>query len=95
MRLISMVSQLRRVLVLLLLAVAPVLNTGPGVTLVTFNDSMACGASNSCDDVELQARMHREVEDRTRIFWTGSGIVLIAVVGGLTWLVRHPRTARQ
>lgn len=93
-----MVLHLRRVLLLLLLAVVPVIDsgsTGTKVTLVTVGDPMACGSAvPRCDGTEMQARMHREVEDRTRIFWTGSGLVLVVVVGGLTLLIRHPRGAR-
>ncbi|SDT73663.1 hypothetical protein [Actinoplanes derwentensis] len=80
---------------------------GSKVTLITAEDSASCGygfveggryqvysvggATSSCDGNELLARMHREVEDRTRIFWVGSALVLVAVAGGLGWLIRHPR----
>ncbi|WP_430779614.1 hypothetical protein [Actinoplanes sp. G11-F43] len=90
-------------------AVESVLKGDPGkrVTLVTAKDSASCGyefveggryqvysvggATSSCDGNEMLARMHREVEDRTRIFWVGSVFVLIAVAGGVSWLIRHPR----
>ncbi|HWS32275.1 MAG TPA: hypothetical protein VN408_05975 [Actinoplanes sp.] len=90
-----MVLHLRRVLLLLLLAAAPIFDSGspgPEVTLVTMGEPVVCArAVQPCDGIEMQARMHREVQDRTRIFWVGSGLVLVAVVGGLSLLIRHPR----
>lgn len=83
---------------------------GKKVTLVTAKDEASCGyrfveggryqvysvdgATSSCDGNEMLARMHQEVEDRTRIFWAGSVLVLIAVAGGVTWLIRHPQRSQ-
>ncbi|MFC7528986.1 hypothetical protein [Actinoplanes sp. GCM10030250] len=56
------------------------------------------GETSLCSGNELltptpasTARAERVSTERTTIFWTGSGIVLLMVVAGLTWLFRQPR----
>ncbi|MDI6099072.1 hypothetical protein QLQ12_30565 [Actinoplanes sp. NEAU-A12] len=48
------------------------------------------GETNSCDGNELLSAGHGTGGDRTRmIFWGGTTLVLMAVAGGVTWLVRR------
>jgi hypothetical protein len=80
-------------------------DAGESVTLVTMKDSASCGygfveggryrvyASGgetwSCDGNELLSTGHGS-GDRTRmIFWGGTVFVLLAVAGGVTWLIRR------
>jgi hypothetical protein len=88
-------------------AVESVLKGDPGrsVTLVTMKDSASCGyrfveggryrvyaaggETTSCDGNELLSTGHGTGGDRTRIFWGGTALVVLAVAGGLTWLVRR------
>ncbi|GAA0427700.1 hypothetical protein Aca07nite_35190 [Actinoplanes capillaceus] len=49
--------------------------------------------TNSCDGNELLATgVETGGADRSRIFWAGSVVVVLLVAGGVTWLIRHPRT---
>jgi hypothetical protein len=47
------------------------------------------GETNSCDGNELLSTGHGTGGDRTRICWGATALVLLAVAGGLTWLVRR------
>ena len=93
-----MITLLRHAVVLVLLGLAPL--ASDIVTPATMEITAACGqlvddGIPACDPHDLPAAMHREVEDRTRIFWGVSALVLLSVTGGLTWLIRQPsRRAR-
>jgi hypothetical protein len=80
-------------------------DTGDSVMLVTKKDSASCGyefveggryrvyanggETWSCDGNELLSTGHA-ADDRTRmIFWGGTVFVLLAVAGGVTWLIRR------
>ncbi|MEV0896916.1 hypothetical protein [Actinoplanes sp. NPDC049802] len=50
------------------------------------------GQTNLCDGNELLATgVNVDSDGRSRIFWIGSVLVVVAVVGGVTWLIRNPR----
>ena len=86
-----MIALFRSALILLAFAVAPLV---PAVTPDTSCGYVVDDGTPACAPSELPAAMRREVEDRTRIFWGFSGLVVLAVTGGLTRLVRHPARNR-
>ena len=94
----GMITFLRHAVVLLLFGLAPL--ASDAVMPATMEITASCGqlgdgAIPGCDPHDLPAAMHREVEDRTRIFWSVSALVLLVVTGGLTWLIRQPSRRRR
>ena len=62
------------------------------VTLPTPEGAAACGyGSGTCGDtVTSAAGAERLSAYRSLVFWSGSGLVLLAVTGGLAWVLTLP-----